>query len=112
VKQAGKFSFVRIYESGHEVPFYQPLVALSIFERAINGKDIATGSMATSAGFLTEGPKSSTYREGNSTIQLSVFPASALYNYTTNVPNTRHRNQKMVRRRAAGLLSSVKKFKP
>jgi hypothetical protein len=30
VKQAGKFSFVRIYESGHEVPFYQPLAALSI----------------------------------------------------------------------------------
>lgn len=68
VKQAGNFSFVRIYESGyvipppplnsqlflfstylqsnsantyhrHEVPFYSPVAALEIFERAISGKE-------------------------------------------------------------------------
>jgi carboxypeptidase C (cathepsin A) len=36
VNQAGNFSIVRIYESGHEVPFYQPLASLEIFGRAIN----------------------------------------------------------------------------
>jgi len=112
VKQAGKFSFVRIYESGHEVPFYQPLTALSIFERAITGKDIATGAIATSTSILTDGAKSSAYREGNSTIQLSILPASATYNHTTNGPNTMHQNQKMGVKRRRGLLSSGKKFKP
>ncbi|KAN0114845.1 alpha/beta-hydrolase [Hyaloscypha variabilis] len=112
VKQAGKFSFVRIYESGHEVPFYQPLAALSIFERAITGKDIATGAIATSTSYLTDGAESSTYREGNSTIQLSILPASATYNHTTNGPNTMHQNQKMGVKRRRGLLSSGKKFKP
>jgi len=38
VKQSGHFAFVRIYESGHEVPFYQPLASLEMFERAICGK--------------------------------------------------------------------------
>ena len=28
VRQAAAFSFVRIFESGHEVPFYQPIVSL------------------------------------------------------------------------------------
>lgn len=136
VKQAGKFSFVRIYESGHEVtfsapttssefpeqvvlimlqvPFYQPLAALTIFERAINGKDIATGELTASKAYLTEGAKDSAYREGNSTIQFSALPANATYNHTTNAPNTAHQRQKseLVRRRGIGLLSSTKKFKP
>lgn len=43
-REFGNFSFTRIYESGHEVPFYQPIAALGLFERAINGKDIATGT--------------------------------------------------------------------
>jgi carboxypeptidase D len=88
VKQAGKFSFVRIYESGHEVPFYQPLAALEIFERAINGKDIATGKISVPhSGYVTKGTPKSTYREGNSTIQFSVVSDTTTYNTTTNEPN-------------------------
>ena len=43
VRQTGIFSFVRIYESGHEVPFYQPLASLEMFERVIRRRDVATG---------------------------------------------------------------------
>ena len=87
VKQSGAFSFVRIYESGHEVPFYQPLVSLEIFERAIAGRDIATGHVDVHNGYITLGPAESTYREGNSTVQFSVVNATAIYNVTTGKPN-------------------------
>lgn len=140
VKQAGAFSFVRIYESGfvllwctslinstdlnsrHEVPFYSPVAALEIFDRAINGKDIATGTVTPSSSYLTEGTKDSEYREGNSTIQFEVLPANATYNTTTNAPNVVKRANlgeavgrmaKMDPKRGVrGMLSSGKKFKP
>ncbi|KAI9759042.1 MAG: hypothetical protein M4579_002631 [Chaenotheca gracillima] len=87
VKQSGAFSFSRVYESGHEVPFYQPVLALALFERAIAGKDIATGKTSTSSSYKTEGPAKSTYREGNSTIQLEVVDPDATYNTTLNGPD-------------------------
>ncbi|CZS99758.1 related to carboxypeptidase [Rhynchosporium agropyri] len=87
VKQAGKFSFVRVYDCAHEVPFYQPLAALEIFDRAINGKDIATGVHSPADGYLTVGTKKSKYREGNSTIQYEIVPWDATYNTTTGLPN-------------------------
>jgi hypothetical protein len=87
VKQAGKFSFIRIYESGHEVPFYQPLVALEMFERAVKGLDIATGMVEVGPGYLTIGTKESSYREGNGTMQTEVVEVGAEYNTTTNMPN-------------------------
>ncbi|POS80606.1 carboxypeptidase S1 [Diaporthe helianthi] len=89
VKQSGAFSFVRIYDSGHEVPFYKPVVALEMFERAINAKDIATGLADVVPGevYLTNGTAKSTYREGNSTVQFKVLPASATYNTSLNGPN-------------------------
>jgi hypothetical protein len=97
---------VRIYESGHEVPFYQPLAALTIFERAINGKDIATGKVdVPQRGYVTVGPAQSTYREGNSTIQFSVIPDTEIYNTTTNEPNP-----PMMGKR--DLLAGVKRSKP
>ncbi|KAI4112348.1 MAG: hypothetical protein LQ338_008322, partial [Usnochroma carphineum] len=77
VKQSGAFSFVRIYESGHEVPFYQPLVSLEIFERAIAGKDIANGKVVAETGYTTTGPASSTFREGNGTVQFKVLNSTA-----------------------------------
>lgn len=108
VKQAGKFAFSRIYESGHEVPFYQPLASLEIFERAINGHDIATGLTRAGTRYITKGTPKSTYREGNSTIQLEVTPANATYDTGTGEPNLGKR-----RRRSSGFLRSVsRRFKP
>ena len=88
VKQSGPFSFARIYYSGHEVPFYQPLTSLTIFERAISGRDIATGEVNISTGYRTLGPASSNFREGNATVQFSVLNSTAVYNTTTNEPDT------------------------
>lgn len=89
VKQSGQFSFVRIYESGHEVPFYQPLAALEMFERVLNSTDLATGKekISKESGYRTTGPAKSTYREGNATVQFEVLPPDATYNHTTNAPN-------------------------
>jgi len=43
VRQHGPLSFARVYESGHEVPYYQPLAALAYFNRTLARADIATG---------------------------------------------------------------------
>ena len=63
VRQHGNFSFSRVFESGHEIPAYQPETALQIFNRAIFGMDIATGNISTSAAngsdYSTSGPESS-----------------------------------------------------
>lgn len=106
VKQAGAFSFVRIYESGHEVPFYQPLAALEIFARAIAGLDIASGTLEPEACYRTVGTTDSTYREGNATIQTEVLPTNATYNTTTNAPNAVL--EAMMKRE----LAAMRKFKP
>ena len=77
----------RVYESGHEVPFYQPLLSLEIFTRAINGLDIATGKVRPDNKFFTKGTLKSEYREGNRTMQFEVLPKNSTYNYTTGAPN-------------------------
>ena len=41
-----------------------------MFERAINGYDIATGQTTVGRDYVTEGEAKSTYREGNSTIRF------------------------------------------
>jgi len=89
VKQSANFAFARIYDSGHEVPFYQPLAALELFDRAIHHTDIATGKTAVARGcnYTSAGTARSTYREGNSTVQFDVLSPDATYNTTTNAPN-------------------------
>lgn len=89
VRQSELYSFVRIYESGHEVPFYQPLAALSFFERGLSRKDIATGKKKVTqhGGYRTVGTPTSDYREGNGTIVFKDLPSNATYNTTLNGPN-------------------------
>ncbi|KAI1092402.1 carboxypeptidase S1 [Rostrohypoxylon terebratum] len=100
VKQAGKFSFTRIYESGHEVPFYQPLAALEYFERAIKGHDIQTGRVPVHEKYLTKGTPKSTYRQGNATVQWDVLPANATYDTTTNQPGGTWKEQAVLMKRS------------
>lgn len=58
VRQYGNLSFTRVFQAGHEVPYYQPETALKIFERALFNFDIATGKIDTAANssYHTEGP--------------------------------------------------------
>ncbi|KAL9070016.1 MAG: hypothetical protein Q9157_005967 [Trypethelium eluteriae] len=86
VKQVGKFSFVRIFESGHSAPFYQPLVSMEMVKRAINGFDIAIGKTKVGPTYQTVGSPTSTYHEGNATVQYKPLPSDAFYNTTTNEP--------------------------
>ncbi|KAK9777183.1 putative Alpha/Beta hydrolase protein [Seiridium cardinale] len=86
VKHAGRFSFTRIYESGHMVPFYQPLAALEIFERAIKGLDIESGLQEASGPYVTKGSSRSIYREGSATLQWEAISKTTTYDVTTNRP--------------------------
>ncbi len=86
VKQAGGFSFVRVYEAGHKAPFYQPLLMFEVFNRAINGLDIETGKVEAGPSYRTCGPAKSLYREGNSTVQFDDVSANLTYDVNTNQP--------------------------
>lgn len=70
VKQSANYAFVRVYESGHEVPYYQPVIALEMLNRTLQGLDLATGKIPIKmgSGYRTAGPLTSDYREGNSTV--------------------------------------------
>lgn len=61
VRQHGNYSFSRVYQAGHEIPSYQPEAAYQIFQRAIFGLDIATGTVhtETKSDYSTKGPLSS-----------------------------------------------------
>lgn len=87
VKTAGNFSFVRIYESGHEVPFYQPLAALEMLNRTLNYMDIATGLNQLNSSYVTTGAAQSDYVDGNGTVTYEVIPTNATYNTSTNQPS-------------------------
>lgn len=43
VRQHGNLTFSRVFQAGHEAPFYQPETAYQIFNRVMFNKDVATG---------------------------------------------------------------------
>lgn len=45
VRQHNRVSFSRVFEAGHDVAAYQPETVLRIFERAVFGRDVATGEV-------------------------------------------------------------------
>ncbi|KAJ4415341.1 hypothetical protein N0V82_007391 [Gnomoniopsis sp. IMI 355080] len=53
VRQAGNLSFIRVYSASHNVGLQQPQLAQAIFQRAINGLDIASGTVPAS-GYSTK----------------------------------------------------------
>jgi hypothetical protein len=60
-REYGNFSFTRVYESGHEVPYYQPVAALALFNRTINMFDIATGTKKIRLDYVTNGTAKATH---------------------------------------------------
>ncbi|KPI40802.1 Carboxypeptidase-like protein [Cyphellophora attinorum] len=64
-REYGHFSFTRVFDAGHAVPFYQPEASFALFERTITGRDQATGMDDISEDYATEGPEKSTYSQIN-----------------------------------------------
>ncbi|KAI9708910.1 MAG: hypothetical protein M1820_003604 [Bogoriella megaspora] len=57
VRQHGNLSFSRVFQAGHEVPYYQPETAYQIFNRVMFNEDVATGK-TSAANYSTQGPSS------------------------------------------------------
>lgn len=91
VRQYGNFSFIRVYEAGHEVPYYQPEAALEMFKRTILGLDIATGDLRFDGNYSTGGSVNATHTEPFVALPAtsSVGTASASEMSMTAVPNFR-----------------------
>ncbi|KAF7589545.1 hypothetical protein BBP40_004168 [Aspergillus hancockii] len=72
-RQYGKLSFTRVWDAGHEVPYFQPAAALQIFNRTINGFDVATGQVevAHNSEYATNGTAETTH-----TTSLPSLPSS------------------------------------
>jgi len=63
VRQYGNFSFLRVYEAGHEIPFYQPKAALAMFKRTLEGLNIADGTIKITGNYSTSGFANATHTE-------------------------------------------------
>ena len=74
VRQYGNLSFSRVYEAGHEIPFYQPETAYRIFNRALSNMDIATGTKPT----YSDGGAYSSMGEADTWSHKNVDPAEPL----------------------------------
>ncbi|KAF2765504.1 serine carboxypeptidase [Teratosphaeria nubilosa] len=83
VRQYGNFSFTRVYEAGHEVPYYQPEAALAIFNRSINHFDVATGEAMVTRNLTTSGPLNATHTE--SFVSLPPTNSASLAAYSASV---------------------------
>lgn len=68
--------------------FYQPVIALEMFNRTMHGLDVATGTETAviGGGYRTVGPAMSEFREANATVQWVVLPADAVYDVDTEAP--------------------------
>ncbi|KAI4924239.1 uncharacterized protein J4E92_007320 [Alternaria infectoria] len=63
VREYGNFSFTRIYEAGHEVPYYQPVASLEHFKRVLDHVVIADGSQVVTDDYSTNGTAEATHTE-------------------------------------------------
>ncbi|KAL5116641.1 hypothetical protein ACEQ8H_005390 [Pleosporales sp. CAS-2024a] len=61
VRQYGNFSFLILYEAGHEMVYYQPAASLAYFNRTLFRYSIADGKQPVTANLTTFGPPDSTH---------------------------------------------------
>lgn len=77
VREYGNFSFTRIYEAGHEIPYYQPEASLAIFERIINHLVISDGSQVVTSDYSTNGTAKATHTESKIILPPTSTPSSS-----------------------------------
>jgi len=65
VRQYGNFSFLRMYESGHEVPYYQPKASLEFFRRVLGNLVVSDGSEAVIPTYSSPGIANATHTESS-----------------------------------------------
>ncbi|PIA86956.1 Carboxypeptidase S1 B [Cercospora beticola] len=58
VRQYANFSFSVVYDTGHAIPAFQGETAYRIFHRALQHRDIATGTLKVNDKYQTKGPPS------------------------------------------------------
>lgn len=63
MREYGNFSFTRIYEAGHEVPYYQPVASLEHFKRVLDHRILADGSKIVTDDYSTNGTAKATRTE-------------------------------------------------
>ena len=87
-KQYGNFSFTRIYEAGHEVPYYQPVASLELFRRVLGNLVLADGSMPVTEDYSTNGTPNATHTESFVPLPSSVSSGGILSSSASisNVP--------------------------
>jgi hypothetical protein len=93
VRQYGNFSFLRIYESGHEVPYYQPLASLEFFRRVLANKAITdgvsdvTGTYEAGNGTGTGDNAQATHTEAFVALQMTIGDGNTAL-YTASLVST------------------------
>ncbi|KAF2862632.1 hypothetical protein K470DRAFT_212433 [Piedraia hortae CBS 480.64] len=63
VRQYGNFSFTRVYEAGHFVPYHQPQAAFALFNRTIHHVALADGLTPVTGTYGTKGEANATHTE-------------------------------------------------
>ena len=71
-REYGNFSFTRVYDAGHMVPFNQPAASLQLFNRTLHGLDLATGKHKLRPNLGSHGPSSATHTQASTRITSST----------------------------------------
>ncbi|TGO46751.1 hypothetical protein BOTNAR_0567g00050 [Botryotinia narcissicola] len=87
VRQYGNFSFLRIYEAGHEVPYYQPVASLEFFRRTLLDLDIAEGKARVASNYSSPGVASATHTETFVALPSSTSRSSTAAVLPDGLPN-------------------------
>ncbi|GAB7359909.1 hypothetical protein MBLNU230_g7436t1 [Neophaeotheca triangularis] len=78
VREYGQLSFLRMYDAGHEVPYYQPKASLEAFRRTLGYLVMADGSQAVTGDYSTEGPANTTHTQSFVPLPSSTMSTSTM----------------------------------
>ncbi|PIA97398.1 Carboxypeptidase S1 A [Cercospora beticola] len=84
-REYGNFSFTRIYEAGHEIPYYQPGPSLAMFERVISGLAMSDGAEPVTANLTTTGNANTTHTANPADYSLPPTASADLAAYSSSL---------------------------